>query len=161
MVALRSPKVLVSLAAIVLVLSAGVYFFGLPGPVESHSAPSRFTIGGRTFGITYVATDQAEWQRGLMNRKITDTTTMLFIFPEPGIYPFWMYDTNSSLDIIWLNVTGSTGAVVYMATDAPSCYQAIGCPNYTPSAAANCVIEAKAGFAARNGVTVGTIVRFS
>ncbi|MDG6975374.1 MAG: hypothetical protein JRN27_04695, partial [Nitrososphaerota archaeon] len=34
------------------------------------------------------------------------------------------------------------------------------CPTYTPTSAANFVIEAKAGFAAANGIKVGTKVQF-
>lgn len=159
---MRNPVALIAIAVVVLALSASVYaLLAAPGQTEQQHVPSRFAINGRTFDITYAATDQSELQAGLMNRKITDTTTMLFVFPEPGIYPFWMYDTNSSLDIIWLNVAGGTGSVVYLVADAPSCYLAVGCPVYTPSAAANYVIEAKAGFAGENGVIVGTVVQFS
>lgn len=157
-----SLKALVTvILAILLAGAIGYAILSAPGNANVSPLPSAFTVNGRTFQITYVATDQSEREAGLMNRKITDTTTMLFVFPERGIYPFWMYDTNSSLDIMWLNVTGSTGKVVYLVTSAPSCYLPIGCPNYTPSAAANYVIEARAGFARENGVGVGTEVHFS
>jgi uncharacterized membrane protein (UPF0127 family) len=156
-----SLKALVAIALAILLAGAiGYSILSTPGNASISPLPSTFTVNGKTFQITYVATDQSEREAGLMNRKITDTTTMLFVFPESGIYPFWMYDTNSSLDILWLSVTGSAGRVVYLVTGAPSCYLPIGCPNYTPSAAANYVIEAKAGFARENDVGVGTEIHF-
>ncbi|MDV3278257.1 MAG: DUF192 domain-containing protein [Nitrososphaerales archaeon] len=156
-----SPKALISLAIVVsLSLAIGYYLFSAPGNARVSPLPSSFTANGKTFQITYLATTQSERQAGLMNRKITDTTTMLFIFPEPSNYPFWMYDTNSSLDIIWINATGTSGVVVYLVTGAQSCYLPVGCPNYYPTALANYVIEAKAGFARMNGINVGTTIRF-
>lgn len=86
---------------------------------------------------------------------------MLFIFPNPGEYSFWMFDTNASLDIIWLNVNGNSGNIVYIAKGATSCYVQTQCAYYTPNQAANYVIEAKAGFAQANGLVVGTTVTFS
>jgi uncharacterized membrane protein (UPF0127 family) len=158
---LHNPRAIIAIGVASLVVLAGVYvLFASPGQVELASIPSHFTVGGRTFGITYVALNESEWKSGLMNRKITDATTMLFIFPKSDIYPFWMYDTNSSLDIIWLSVNGDVGKVVYMVANAPSCYLPVGCPTYTPSTAANYVIEAKAGFAADNGVAIGSVVEF-
>ena len=145
-----------------MVVSAGVYvLFASPGQANLNSVPSHFVVGGRTFDITYVATNESAWKSGLMNRKITNTTTMLFVFPRSDIYPFWMYDTNSSLDMIWVNATGNAGRVVFLVTGAPSCYLPVGCPVYTPSAVANYVIEAKAGFARANGVVIGTLIQFS
>ena len=145
-----------------MVISASAYIvLSSPGQAKLASVPSHFSVNGRTFGITYLATNESEWRAGLMNKKITGTTTMLFVFPELDIYPFWMYDTNSSLDIIWLNFSGSVGKVVYLVSGAPSCYLPVGCPDYTPSEPANLVIEAKAGFASANGISVGTTIQFS
>jgi uncharacterized membrane protein (UPF0127 family) len=70
-----------------------------------------------------------------------------------------MSNTNTSLDIIWINATGSTGRVVYVHADTRPC--ASSCPTYYPSSPANYVIEAKAGFAEANGIEVGTQIQFS
>jgi uncharacterized membrane protein (UPF0127 family) len=156
-----SLKATVSIAIVILVLFAAVYvLLSSTGPANLQSVPSHFTVNGKTFAITYVAINESERQAGLMNRKVTNTTTMLFVFPSAGIYPFWMHNVNSSLDIMWLNVTGSAGRVVYLVTNVPGCSLALGCPNYTPTSAANYVIEAKGGFAEANTVIVGTNVQF-
>jgi uncharacterized membrane protein (UPF0127 family) len=50
---------------------------------------------------------------------------------------------------------------VYLAASVPGCSLPIGCPNYTPTSAANYVIEAQGGFSTVNGISVGTQIRFS
>lgn len=140
--------------------AAGYIFFGSPRQVNPSSVPSHFVVNGRTFGITYVATNDSQWQAGLMNKKVTNTTFMLFVFPSSAVYSFWMHNVNASLDIIWINATGTSGRVVYIAADTPGCSLPVGCPNYTPSSAANYVIEAKGGFAGANGLVVGTTIQF-
>jgi len=151
------------IAVVVVLLVYTVYESStVPGSVTSN-VPSRFSVNGRTFAFTYFATTQQQRQVGLMNRKVTNTTTMLFAFPYSSNWAFWMYDTNTSLDIIWVNATGDSGQVVYLREGAPPCFNSFGygCATYTPSAPANYVIEAKAGFAAAYGVTTGTTILFS
>lgn len=97
-----------------------------------------------------------------MGKDVTSTTTMLFAFPYPSTWGFWMYNTSTSLDMIWVNATGGRGQVVYVVTAAQPCFNldGVGCTTYTPPEPANYVIEAKAGFAAANGIVVGTSVQF-
>jgi len=121
-----------------------------------------FSVGGRTFHLTYLATNQSTLEKGLMGKKVTDTTTELFVFPKAGYYSFWMYGVNSSLDIMWVYTPpgASTGSFVYLALGAPPCQVSVACTSYQPTADANYVIEARAGFAAANGIEVGTSVTF-
>jgi uncharacterized membrane protein (UPF0127 family) len=96
-----------------------------------------------------------------MNRKITNGTTMLFAFPSSGQWQFWMYDTNTSLDMIWVSANGNAGSVVYVVSGAQPCYDSSSCTIYSPTASADYVIEAKAGFAAANGIQAGTAIQFA
>jgi len=125
--------------------------------------PSTFSVNGKTYVFTYTATNNAQRDAGLMNKRVTNTTIMLFAFPSMGTYQFWMYDTNTSLDMIWITATGSTGRVVYVYADAQPCLTPvpISCPTYGSSSPANYVIEAKAGFAEANGIVVGTQLQFT
>lgn len=132
----------------------------VPGAVTTQ-VPSGFTVNGRTYTFTYLATTQAERQAGLMNREVTNTTTELFAFPSFGEWQFWMYDTNTSLDMIWVNATGTLGRVVYIVTSAQPCYNSGACAVYTPTAPANYVIEARAGFVTANGILIGTQIQFN
>jgi len=158
-----STRAIIAIAVVVIVLAGGAYILlNSPTRANLESYPTKFTVNGKTFGITYLATNETEWEAGLMNKKVANTTTMLFVFPRSQVYPFWMYHVNSSLDIIWLSVTGDEGSVVYLAADVPGCSGiSIVCPDYTPSSAANYVIEAQGGFSSANGINVGTTIRFS
>ncbi|HEV2138434.1 MAG TPA: DUF192 domain-containing protein [Nitrososphaerales archaeon] len=153
------------IAVLAVVALIGVYSVYVatsgPGPVTS-AVPSSFTVNGRTYSFTYTATNQAQWQEGLMNKAVTNTTTMLFAFPYFSQWQFWMFDTPTSLDMIWVNSTGSSGRVVYLVASAPPCMTSDSntCARYTPTAQANYVIEAKAGFAAAHNITVGSTIRF-
>jgi uncharacterized membrane protein (UPF0127 family) len=150
-----------AVAAIVVFAAYETYFVSIPPGSVTSQVPSRFTVNGKTFVFNFTATTQAERQAGLMNKDVTGSTTMLFAFPSFGKWSFWMYDTNTSLDMIWLNATGSSARVVYLITGAPPCYSSSVCVDYTPSSSANYVIEARAGFAAANGIVVGTYVELS
>ena len=121
---------------------------------------SGFAVNGRTFPLTYLATNQSEREKGLMNTKITSATTELFVFPTADYYPFWMFDVNSSLDIIWINATGNTGRVVYLVQNVPGCTVSFLCANYQPTAKANFVLEAEGGFAEANSISTGTVITF-
>ncbi|MBI3841162.1 MAG: DUF192 domain-containing protein [Thaumarchaeota archaeon] len=152
-------KSFLALAAVAVLLTYLAYNYTVPGPATG-PLPSTFTVGGKTFQITYTASTQAQRQEGLMNKKVTDTTTMLFAWPSPGYYQFYMYDTNTSLDIIWIDTTGDTGLVVYIVAGAQPCYDLLTCPRFTPTSPANYAIEAKAGFVGANGIQIGTTIGF-
>lgn len=160
---LRNPRnlVIIGLTGLLLVIAAyAVFVPGNSGAVTT-PVPSTFTVNGKTYAFTYTATDNAQRLAGLMNKKVTNNTTMLFAFPSPGTYQFWMYDTNTSLDMIWINATGNTGTVVYVYADAQPCQlPSVFCPTFGPSSPANYVIEAKAGFAEANGIASGTQIQF-
>lgn len=97
-----------------------------------------------------------------MNKVVTNTTTMLFAFPYFNHWQFWMFDTPTSLDMIWVNATGNSVRVVYLVPSAPPCLTSDSsiCERFTPTAQANYVIEAKAGFAAANNITLGSTIQF-
>ncbi|HVA83019.1 MAG TPA: DUF192 domain-containing protein [Candidatus Aquilonibacter sp.] len=150
-------KLLIPSAAIIFLLVAGILLLSK----TSSAQYSQFSVDGKSFPITYLALNQAQWEKGLMNATVTNTTTMLFVFTNPGIYPFWMFDTDYNLDMIWVNGTATSGKIVYVIENATSCFDASNCTIYTPNKTSNYVIEAKAGFVKRNGISTGDSVNFS
>ncbi|MDE1828502.1 MAG: DUF192 domain-containing protein [Candidatus Micrarchaeota archaeon] len=147
----------------IVVLILGVLFVAYHGSSVQQSGPmnySSFTIGNRSFAITYVATNQSSWESGLMNKTISNATTMLFIFPNQGIYPFWMLDTYTNLDMYWIRGNATSGRIVYIVRNATSCFNAENCEIYTPNAAANYVIETKAGALQKASVELNDQVGF-
>ena len=149
-------------AAIVVAILLGLIAYTIastPGSVTS-PIPTRFTVNGSSFAITDAATNNAQREQGLMNTKVANTTIMIFAFPSAGYQRFWMYGTNTSLDIIWVSADGSHGRVVYVVNSAQPCHDSSACTTYAPDAPANYVLETKAGFAQTNGVEVGTYIEF-
>jgi uncharacterized membrane protein (UPF0127 family) len=159
-------KLLIMLAVLIpLVVIAGGVFLYDSTPIASSPGIhyTSFSVGGKTFELTYVATNQTMLQKGLMGTKVTNDTTMLFVFPNASYYSFWMFGVNSSLDIMWVDAPPGThaGSFVFLALDSPPCLVSVVCSSYEPTAKADFVIEAKAGFAAANGIKVGTPVTFN
>jgi uncharacterized membrane protein (UPF0127 family) len=156
-------RLFVVIVVVVVLVGAYVVYVASSGPGSvTNPVPSSFTVNGRTYSFTYTATNQAQREAGLMNKVVTYTTTMLFAFPYFDRWQFWMFDTPSSLDMIWVNATGNSGRVVYLVASAPPCLttNSNSCARYTPTAEANYVIEAKAGFAAANNITKGSTIQF-
>lgn len=112
---------------------------------------------GSTIRIELAATDE-ERAIGLMFRDVVPADTgMLFLFPNDGIWPFWMKDTMVGLDFIWLDATGQ---VVEVRADVPPC-RVDPCPSYAPSAFSRAMLEMAAGSAEKHGIKVGVRLRFS
>ncbi len=120
--------------------------------IMTQAVPRSFVIGNRTFNFSAVAVTTVEQEKGLMNATVTNKTFILFIFQDSSIYPFWMYNTYSNLDIIWINDTAKSGTVVYFVNATPCINKPpTDCPLYIPEEYANYVIETKAGFDVKLG----------
>ena len=144
-----------------MIIASAVFLYDSASVASSPNAHfSSFTVGGKSYRFTYVATNQSALAKGLMGVKVTNATFELFVFPSSGYYSFWMDGVNSSLDIMWLETLpgSSSGSFVYLALDVPPCHVSVLCATYQPSAKANYVIEAQAGFATAAGIKVGTPV---
>lgn len=118
-------------------------------------APQNVTIqfGNKSIQAEVLKTE-AELQRGLSNRvSLAPNAAMLFVFPEPDIYEFWMKDMRFPIDILWIR----EGRVVDLVTLPP--------PNkgepparHMPSVIADQVIEVQAGLAKQAGISTGSII---
>lgn len=147
-------------SSVIILLGATI---GLTGAMLSSNASPRgasFSFDNRTYNFTYVATTLPEQEKGLMNLSVTNSTFELFVFPNASIYPFWMMDTYTPLDIIWIN--GSR--VVYIVNATPCSWYS---PNqtdcdvyntYSEGHYADYVIEARAGFVNSTGIRPGDLV---
>ena len=78
-----------------------------PGDGEATEALTIVTDTGRHAFQVEVADDEAERQRGLMHRPpLADDRGMLFEFPVAEEQSFWMRNTPSSLDILYISPDG-------------------------------------------------------
>jgi uncharacterized membrane protein (UPF0127 family) len=145
------------------------------------SPPDKGDLGGLN-SIKYVqivgqnikvslALTPAEQEQGLSARQdLAENEGMLFVFTNPGKYPFWMKDMNFSIDIIWLS---EDLKVVYIKKDArPESYPETYGPGEnvpTPKGAGiptvnvgtKYVLEVMSGFSDKNNLKVGDGVLFS
>ncbi|MDO8424281.1 MAG: DUF192 domain-containing protein [bacterium] len=89
--------------AVGLAVIAGSFYLVLQKPApEKYSSPA-VSIGNTTFAIE-IADTEAERSKGLSGREALETGRgMLFIFPEPGPYAFWMKDMKFAIDIVWID----------------------------------------------------------
>ncbi len=101
-----------------------------------------------------IAEDDYSRERGLMYRhNIPDTVGMLFVFPAEDYRSFWMKNTPSSLDIIYVDSFGKI-VRIYESTE-PYSEEAI------PSGElAQFVVEVKAGFCSVHKIAAGYRIEF-
>src|SRR5437763_16352030 len=100
-------------------------------------------------GVTILAeiADTTEKRaRGLMFREsLAKDRGMLFTFPEPQHWTFWMKNTRIPLDIIWMD---RNRKIVHVERNVPGCNRTDdGCPQYQPNEEASYVLELAAGMA--------------
>lgn len=106
----------------------------------------------RTRVIVEIADTDAKRQRGLMFREqMAPTDGMIFLFDEPGNYPFWMKNTLIPLDMIWLD---RDARIVSIAESVPPC-KADPCPSYDHQGQALYVVEVVSGFAKQHKLKIG------
>jgi uncharacterized membrane protein (UPF0127 family) len=100
-------------------------------------------------------------QRGLMfRRSLGPNEGMLFVFEQPGSYPFWMQNCLFPIDIIWLDADARVVSIAHAVPPCrlPGCDPPCGsfdCPTYPHDGQALYVVEVVAGFAKQHGVKVG------
>lgn len=105
-----------------------------------------------------VADDSFERARGLSGRPhLSRDEGMLFLLPDDAP-TFWMKGMRFGLDIVWIrgrHVVDVTARIPAPRSGTPDSRL----KTYSPSRAANNALEVRAGWAARNGVSVGDPVR--
>jgi uncharacterized membrane protein (UPF0127 family) len=100
-----------------------------------------------------IADSSEEWSRGLSGRQsLPAEQGMLFVFPAPGMYPFWMPDMRFPIDIIWID---QDRRVIGVSENVPPLENAAKPVYYRPPSPAQYVLEVNAGFARSHGITVG------
>jgi hypothetical protein len=111
---------------------------------------------GKTLQVEVMANDN-DRAMGLMYRKsLPQDRGLLFVFPKPGQYSFWMKNCRFPIDMIWLD---EDRKVVFVAADVPPC-KADPCPSYGGMQRALYVLEVNAGQAEREKVKRGSLLEF-
>ncbi len=160
---MKNSTLVVLLLMILALAGIGIWLMGTLGEGQQSALPANFTVSNSTFNITSYAVTVPEQEKGLMNATVSASTFMLFVFPAPLAQSFWMKDTETPLDIIWIDAQNNTGTIVYIV-NASTCASydpnQTSCDVYTPTSAANYVIETKSGFVERYNIAIGENVSF-
>ncbi len=126
-------------------------------PLDAAGRPleplSVVTASGEHSFMVEIADDDASRQRGLMFRPpLPDDRGMLFQFPAATEQSFWMRNTPSSLDILYIDPRGRIVSIARHATP----YSEAPIPS---NGAANGVLELRAGRADEIGAKPGDMVK--
>ncbi len=112
---------------------------------------------GKVLQVEVMITDE-DRAMGLMFRpSLSLDRGLLFVFEQPGFYPFWMKNCRFPIDMVWVD---QDQQVVHVAEAVPPC-KADPCPSYQPLRRASYVIEMNAGQARREKLVVGSRVSFA
>lgn len=108
------------------------------------------TINGVRVAVEVMDTNEKR-QQGLSGREqLGESKGMLFVFDQPGIYPFWMKDMKFPLDFVWIN----EGRVVDIREKVE-----ITEMNIKPGQPANKVLEVNSGWVEKHQIKVGDEVK--
>ena len=154
----RAPlnrRVLLALCAV----TAGISACAPKGPVDESGRPLEplvvVTSNGRHDFIVEIADDEAKRQQGLMYRQpLADDRGMLFQFDDVAERSFWMKNTPSSLDIVYVDAGGRIVSIASHTTP----FSEAPVPSY---GAAKGVLEVRAGRMAEIGAKAGDRVEHS
>jgi uncharacterized membrane protein (UPF0127 family) len=94
----------------------------------------------------------------MFRESLPEDRGMLFTFPEPQHWTFWMKNTRLALDIIWMD---RDKKIVHVERNVPGCNRSDdGCPQYQPNENALYVLELAAGRADTLKLQRGATLRF-
>jgi hypothetical protein len=153
-----------TIVALILLIPAGAALGGCARERKTATLEDLYTRevrlpDGARFRVD-VASKAFERTRGLMFREsLPPDRGMLFINPQPGKYPYFMYQVQFPIDIIWLD---KNRLITEIAPDTPPCSEtsASKCPTYGGNQPSLYVLELNAGMAAKHNLSVGDRVEF-
>lgn len=138
----------------------GVFLVGVVlAAARNYFGPQKKTIivGSKKIKVEIVKTTAGRAQ-GLSGREsLCSDCGMLLDFSQLDYHGIWMKEMKFDLDLLWIadgKIIGITGNVPY-----PSPGQ-INLPVYQPPFSVNAVLEVSSGWASRNGIKVGDMVKY-
>lgn len=147
-------KIIVSILVCAVIVAGGIYFSrSKKQPIkpvhEEIQNVKEVVLGSQKFTLE-ISDTEALRERGLSYRgELPENGGMLFIFPTPSVYQFWMKDMNFPIDIIWLDQNKKVVYIEYSL--ATSTYP----KSFGPTTLTQYVIEIPAGKVKEIGLKVG------
>ncbi len=141
----------VTILAIGLILGVTVFFVPYLNQIAEVKRKSEVKINEQII-VAEVVSKAKEKEQGLVGREgIGINEGMLFLFPNPGFYGFWMKGMKFAIDIIWINGNRVVGVEENISPLDPNVYY--------PPEPVNKVLEIKSGRAAILRIKAGDEVK--
>jgi uncharacterized membrane protein (UPF0127 family) len=118
-------------------------------------AREQLSIGTSTFSVELAENDITRTKGLSGHAPLGENDGMLFIFPSPGRYQFWMKDMLFDLDMIWI---GPDWKIVDITANATA--SSYPDTKFQPKQDAIAVLEVNAFSATRRGLKIGDAVLF-
>lgn len=132
------------------ILLIGVFIFINEREKEINKQPTVFIDNTPIF--VEIAKDADSRATGLSNRpSLASDSGMLFLFPQAGLYSFWMPDMNFPLDIIWLD---ENKTIIAIDENVPPLEDSATPKFYRPPSPAKYVLEVNAGFIKKHNIKI-------
>jgi uncharacterized protein len=139
---------LVSLVLILIIIIFSIILFFV---FMENKELKKVCINENCFKVETANTPE-ERSRGLMNKEsLAESSGMLFVFDEEGIYSFWMKNTLIPLDIVWIN---KNKEIIYIEKNAQPC-KTESCQNYGPAQRCKYVLEINGGLTDKLNIKAG------
>ena len=149
---MRASSLIRNILLFVVIGIAGGITYAWVQSKEPGEFDTTITVQEESFYIEYADTVEERTQ-GLSGRtEIEENYGMLFIFPEPGTYGFWMKDMRISIDILWITENGTIVGIEDSVS--PDTYPTV----FRAPVPISYVLETKAGEARRKGWEVGSVL---
>lgn len=133
--------------------------FGFLTAKRKASSGINLVVGERTLTVEIARTSRQR-EQGLSDRKkMCSDCGMLFVFDQPGIYPFWMRGMFFDIDILW--IVDNRVVDITFAAKAPSKEEFVAPKTtYQSKVLIDRALEVNAGWVEKNGIEVGDTVKY-
>ena len=140
--------IITSTIAVVFIFAAGLFLV-----IKNNSSYKKIKLGDVILK-TEIALSADEKQKGLSGRDyMKENNGMLFIFPQSGLYPFWMKDMKFPIDIIWLD--DGLKIIGLEKNINPNTFP----EKFSPPSPAKFVLEVNSGWSDENEIKEGMTAR--
>ncbi len=138
----------------ILIVLFFVFFIFLVLIVKKDESQTKPVLEANPILEIEIADTPEERIKGLSGREsLSENSGLLFVHSQPGIYGIWMKDMKFPIDVIWLD---ADFRVVDIAKDIkPDSFPRV----FEPSQPALYILEVNAGFADKNQIKKGDVLK--
>lgn len=150
---------LIIILGILLIIFGGYFYykFGVKPASQMKTNGSQVIIGPHTFDVE-VVTSETDQEIGLTKyNSIANNQGMLFLFPQPGFYSFWMKGMKFPLDMVFIH---DDIIVSFVENATPASVNDANPQIYRPESSANKVLEMNSGLIKNDAIKKGDRVKF-